>query len=76
MSALSSMAMDGVKRVPGGAFGKVVETGEGRPGTLERYLAYAVPFTICNTSQTSKAGTVRGSVAALSSSSYLAAGCH
>ena len=37
MSALSSMAMDGVKRVPGGASGKVVEMGEGTPGTLESY---------------------------------------
>ena len=38
MSALSSMAMDGVEeRVPGGASGKVVEMGEGTPGTLESY---------------------------------------
>ena len=53
MSALSSMAMDGVKRVPGGASGKVVEMGGGKERTLlflcaERpsYHAGAVPFAI------------------------------
>ena len=53
MSALSSMAMDGVKRVPGGACGKVVETGEGRYGT--RWVASRAAKTTIGTRTIAKA---------------------